>query len=120
GQLSTLAHKAAFHILFHDLLELFGDPIAFQGDGLLAILVDRGDRALAGSGQADADVGVFAFARAVDDATHDGDRHVLDTNVLATPLRHAVADVRLNALGELLEVGARGSATAGAGDHHRS
>ena len=55
-----------------------------------AVLVHRRHRALAGAGQADADVGVLALARAVDDAAHDRDRHLLDAGVFAPPLRHAV------------------------------
>ncbi len=94
--------------------------VALQGDGLRAILVHRRYRTLARARKADANVGVLALARSIDDTTHHRDGHVLDADVLAAPLGHAMADVRLNALSEFLEIGARRAAAARAGDDHRS
>src|SRR5262245_33390578 len=54
------------HVGFHDRLELLGDALAFQGDRLLAVDIDRRDRDFAGAGKADADVRVLRFARAID------------------------------------------------------
>src|SRR6202034_3901749 len=73
----------------------------------------------AGAGQADADVGVLAFAGTVDDAAHHGHGHVFDAGVPLAPFRHAVADVILDLLREFLEIRAGGAAAARAGDHHR-
>src|SRR5947208_13751078 len=51
------ARITARDVAFDELLELLGDALALQGDGLLAVLVHRRHGALAGAGQADADVG---------------------------------------------------------------
>jgi hypothetical protein len=91
--------------------------VAVQGDKFLAVDVDGAAGLFAGAGQADADVGGFRFAGAVDDAAHHGERHLLDALVLLLPLRHAVADVALDALGQLLERRAGGASAAGAGRH---
>ena len=45
-------------------------------------------RRLASAGQADADVGVLALARAVDDAAHHRDLHRLDARIARLPHRH--------------------------------
>src|SRR5262245_16346599 len=66
----------ALDVLLDELLEFLGDALALQRRALFAVDVDRRDRSLAGAGQADADVGVLALARTVDDATHDGDGHL--------------------------------------------
>ena len=54
---SPEARITARDVAFDELLELLGDALALQGDGLLAVLVHRRHGALAGAGQADADVG---------------------------------------------------------------
>ena len=70
---------------------------------VLAVDVDGAVRLLARARQPDPDGGGLGFARAVDDAAHDGERHGLDALVSRLPDRHLVADVALHALGELLE-----------------
>src|SRR5262249_29164029 len=65
----------------------------------------------------DADVGGFRFAGAVDDAAHHGQGERFDAFILLLPSGHAVADIALNALGELLKCGAGGAAAAGACGH---
>src|SRR6185436_7105444 len=113
------ARIAARDVPFHELPEFLGDALALQRHGLLAVLVHRRHRPLPGAGQANADVGVLALAGAVDDAAHDGDRHVLGPHVVAPPGGHALAHVVLDALGELLEIAARRPPAAGAGDDAR-
>ena len=58
------------YVIFYDLLEFSGYSVAFERDCLLSIYIYRGHGLLAGARQADADVGVFALARAV----HHADR----------------------------------------------
>src|ERR1700733_10534257 len=65
--------EVARDVLLDDLLELLGDALTLEGDGLGAVLVHRSHGPLAGSRQADADVGVLALARSVDDAAPDRD-----------------------------------------------
>src|ERR1043165_6279368 len=60
-----LAAVLLLHVAIDDRLEFLGDALAFQGHGLLAVDVHRRDRRLARSRQADADVGVLRFSRAV-------------------------------------------------------
>jgi len=55
----------ALYVALDQFLEFLSDPIALERHCLRAILVDRCHRMFAGSGQADADVGVLALARAV-------------------------------------------------------
>ena len=62
---------------------------------------------------------MLALAGPIDDAAHHGDRHVLDARVVFAPFGHAVAQVRLDALRELLEKAARGAAASGTRDDHR-
>ena len=71
-------------------------------------------------GRRDADVGGLRLAGAVDDAAHHRQRQRLDAVVARLPRRHLLADVALDALGELLERGAGGAAAARArGDARR-
>jgi hypothetical protein len=72
-------------------------------------------RALARARQTDPDVGVLALARAVDDAAHDRDVEALDPGVALLPDRHLSPEKTLDAIGQLLEVGAGGPAAARAG-----
>src|SRR4029077_13053752 len=65
-----LAAVLLLHVAVDDHLELLGDALALECYGLLAVDVHRGNRQLAGTRQADADVGVLRFARAVHDAAH--------------------------------------------------
>ncbi len=92
---------------------------AFEGDVFLAVDVDGAARSFACAGKADADVGGFGFARAVDDAAHDCESHGFDAVVLRFPRGHHFADVGLGAFGEFLEGRAGGAATAGAGGYAR-
>src|SRR5271165_6843361 len=108
-----LAAVGRAYVIGNDLLEFLGDRVAFEGDGLLSIDLDRGDGYLARARKADADVGHLRFARAVDHTAHRGDAHGLDTGIACTPFRHLRAQVGLDLVGEFLEVGARGPSTAG-------
>src|SRR5574338_282320 len=81
-----------------------------RGGGAEALV----DVVLDGARQADADVGVFALAGAVDDAAHHRDLQVLDPGVAALPHRHLRAQEVVDLLGELLERGAGRAAAAGA------
>src|SRR5690606_5169873 len=100
-------------------LKLLGNTVALESGPLLAVDVDRSDRSLSGSWQADADVRVLALAGPVHDASHHRDGHVLDPFVLLAPNRHLLTDVRLDFLRELLEVRRCGASTTRACDHHR-
>src|SRR6185312_16345461 len=84
GRDSLLAELPG-HVLLQQFLKLLRDPIALQRDRLFPILVNRRHRPLAGARQADANVGVLALARSVDDAPHDCHGHVLDAVILAAP-----------------------------------
>src|ERR1051325_4195689 len=86
----------------------------FEGDVFLSVDVDGAARGFAGARKTDADVGGFGFTRAVDDTTHDGERHGFDAFVLRFPDGHHVADVALNAFRQFLESRAGGATTAGA------
>ena len=55
------------------------------------------------------------LARAVDDAAHDRDPHLLDARAGLLPLGHPVLEVLLDLLGHLLEERRRRPAAAGAG-----
>ena len=66
-------------------------------------------------GQADPDVGVLRFARAVDDAAHDRDPEVLGARMRLAPDRHLLLEIALDLLGHLLEEGRGRPATARAG-----
>ena len=72
-------------------------------------------RRLTGAGQADAEVGVFALARAVDDAAHHGHLHVFDARVACAPDRHGGTQEVVDLFRQFLERGAGGAATTGAG-----
>src|SRR5213593_1539327 len=87
----------------------------FESDVFFTVDVDGAARGFAGSGKADADVGGFGFAGAVDDATHHGESHGFYAFILRFPGGHHFADVILRAFGEFLEGGAGGAAAAGAG-----
>src|SRR5581483_6789400 len=85
-------------VIEHHLLEVGGECRAAQRRGFLAVDEDRSRRLLAGAGERNADVGVLAFARPVDDATHHRDRHRLDARIARLPFRHGEADEVLNLL----------------------
>ena len=63
---------AFLDVLVEDDLELFYDLVALEGGEEFAVYVDGGLGFFECAGERDADVGVFAFAGAVDDAAHDG------------------------------------------------
>ena len=100
-------------------LKFFRDAIALEGDRFDAIFINRSHGIFTGSWQADANIGVLAFAGSVNNATHNGNLHVLDTVINALPFRHLVPDVALDVLGELLEVGAGCPTASGACRHQR-
>src|SRR5690606_19998464 len=110
---------AALDVIGDQGLELLGDALAAQRACLLAVDEHRRRRALAGAGQADPDVGVLALARAVDDAAHDRDVQRLDPGIVLLPDRHLRAQVFLDALRQLLEVGAGGAPAARTRRHLR-
>src|SRR5690606_34343675 len=109
--------KAGRDVVVEDALELLGDVVAPQRRQQPAVHVDRRLGLLKGAGERDADVGVLALARPVDDAAHDRDPEVFDPRVLPAPFGHALLDVALHFFGQLLEVCAGGAAAAGAGGH---
>src|SRR5206468_12454455 len=76
-------HVRPLDVRVDEALEFNGELVvrAAQGGDVLAVDVDRTVRGLAGSRQADADVGGLRFARPVDDASHDRQRHRLDALV---------------------------------------
>src|SRR6266705_623432 len=71
---------------------------AFQRDILLAVDVHRAARRFASTRQADANVGGFGFARAIDDASHHGEGNRFHAFVLRFPNGHHVPDVALDPL----------------------
>ncbi len=81
----------------------------FQRHRLHAVDVDRRDRVLPRARQADADVGVLAFARPVHHAAHHRDVHVLHAGVARAPHRHLRAQIALDPVRQLLEEGAGGA-----------
>lgn len=99
-------------------LKFFGYMLAFQGDGFDAILEHRCYWRFASTWQADADIGVFTFKGAIDDAAHHCHFHVFYPLVFAFPDRHLFPQIGLDILGQPLEVVACGAAASGASDHH--
>ena len=89
-----------------------------QGCSLLAIDEHGSGRALAGAGQGNADIGVFGFARPVDDAAHNGELQFLKAGIGLAPLRRALAQLGFHILRQFLEHGGGGAPAARAGDHH--
>ena len=122
-----VAHDGSFflravgslHVILDDGLEIFGDAVAFQRHRFCAIDIHRRDRDFAGAGQADADVGVLAFAGAVDHAAHHRHVHGFDAGILAAPDRHLGAQPVLDVLRQFLEHRAGGAAAAGTGGDQR-
>src|ERR1051325_8169952 len=94
---------------FDDPPEILSDTLAFERDGLTAIDVHRRHRHLVGARQADADIRVLRFARTVHHAAHYGDPHLLHPGIDGAPDGHLRPQIRLDALRELLEVGAGGA-----------
>ncbi len=88
---------------------------AFQGDEFFAVDVDGAAGLFAGAGKTDADVGGAGFARAVDDAAHDGELQFFHAFVLRFPFGHFFANVTLDAFGEFLKRAAGGASAARAG-----
>ena len=71
------------------------------------------------SGQRDAQIGVLRFARAIYHAPHNRDLHLFHAGVTLLPNGHLLAQIALDLLCHLLEEGARGASTAGAGSNLR-
>ena len=65
--------EALVDIVGHQRLKVVRDRLSPQRQRLFAVDEYRCGGRFARTGQADADIGVFAFARAIDDAAHDGD-----------------------------------------------
>src|SRR5690606_34745154 len=91
---------AARDVVFDNVLEFFGDMVALQGDRAFAVDEYRRDRHFTRARQADADIGVAAFAWPVDHAAHDRHIHAFDAGITGTPQRHLAPKVRLDAVGE--------------------
>src|SRR3990172_8965498 len=106
-------HIVGFDVLVQDLEELWHDVLAPEGGEEPPVHVDRRFRLLGGAGQRDADVGVLRLAGTVHDAAHHGDLHLLHAAVALAPPGHLLAQVSLNAVGELLKEGARGASASG-------
>ncbi len=98
-------------IFFDNGLEFFRDVVTFQGDCFLSIFIDGGHWCFARSGQADADIGVFALTRPVDDTSHDCDVHFFHASVTFPPQRHFFPEKILNLLCQPLKIIACGAAT---------
>src|SRR5438046_2839974 len=107
--------EALLDIFVEQAPEVAGDGLAAQRDLELAVHVDRRARALAGAGERDADVGVAALARAVDDAAHHRHAQPFDAGVNTAPFGHAPLDVSRDLGRQLLEEGAGGAPAARAG-----
>src|SRR5216683_5228911 len=107
--------ETALDVVDHHGLEIGRERRAAQGRGLLAVDEDRRGRLLAGAGQRDADVGVLALARTVDDAAHHRDVERLDAGVARLPRWHRVADEALDVTGQFLERSGRGAPATGTG-----
>src|SRR3984957_5937402 len=107
------------YILIENFDELGDNAVAFQRGEQASIHIDRSLGLLKRSGQGDADVGVFRFARAVDHTAHDGQLHLFHAHVAALPHGHLLAQVSLDLLRHLLEEGAGGASAAGAGGNLR-
>src|SRR5688572_6703355 len=118
GRLSALP-EALLDVDGDHLLELIGDVGAAERCDLPAIYEDGRRRLLAGAGERDADVGVFALAGTVDDAAHYSDRERLDPGIALSPLGHRGTEMILDVLGQRLEHRRGGAPTAGAGGNHR-
>src|ERR671935_176 len=88
----------------------------------LAVDEDRRGGLLAGSGKRNADIGVLAFARPVDDAAHDRDVERLDAGIAPLPLGHRGMNEPLDIAGELLERrrGRASAARAGGDQRHEN
>src|SRR5512141_2364803 len=69
------------HVVEDDALELVGDAVTLQRDGLLPVDEHWRHRGLAGAGKRDPDVREPGLAGAVDDAAHHSDVHRLDARI---------------------------------------
>lgn len=107
-------------VFFDQDLEFFSNSVTFQGHGFDTVLVNRRHRILSGSRETDTNVGVLAFAGAIDHAAHYRNLHVFDALIGSLPFRHFVADMALDVLSQLLEVRAGGpSAPRASGDQRK-
>src|SRR4249919_2336815 len=87
---------SALDVVDHHLLEVGGERRAAQRCSLFAVDEDRGGRLFAGARQRNADIGMLALPRPIDDATHHSDVERLDTRIALLPLGHRLADESLN------------------------
>src|SRR6185436_5565127 len=110
---------SALDVVDHHLLEVGGERRAAQRCSLFAVDKDRGGRLLAGARQRNADIGMLALPRPIDDATHHRNVERLDARIALLPLGHRFADESLNLGCQLLEGGRRRAPAAGAGRDQR-
>ena len=102
-------------VFFDDVVKFFGNIVTAQGERFFAVDEHRRCRRFTRAGQADADVGVLALARPVDDATHDRHFQPFDTGVLFSPNGHLLTQKIVDFLRQFLEGGAGGAAATGTG-----
>src|SRR3569623_603952 len=93
------AAKTLFYVVGDHHLELVGDIGAAQRRDILAFDEHGSGRRFAGARKRDAEFGVLALARPIDDAAHHRDRELLDTWIALAPLRHRGGEVVLDFLG---------------------
>src|ERR1700737_1639412 len=76
---------SSFDVALDEFLKLFGYAITFERHRLRAVFVHRRHGVFSRARKANADIRVLALARAVDHASHDGNRHVFDPGTLLAP-----------------------------------
>src|SRR5690242_15493285 len=86
-----------FHlnIVIDDSAKFSRDIVALQRDGFAAVHVNRCYRPLTRTRKTDADIGVLAFAGAVDHASHHRESHILHAVIFFAPYQHLVANISL-------------------------
>jgi hypothetical protein len=89
-----------FNIFFDQVQKFLGYSFSAQGYMFFAVNEHGGSGSFAGTGKADADVSMTAFARAIDDTSNDRQGQVFRAFILQFPLRHAAAYKLLYVLGQ--------------------
>src|SRR5687768_13495051 len=107
------------HVFIDDLAKFSRDIVSLQSNGFAPIDVNWRYRALSRSRKADADIGMLAFAGAIDDASHHRQGHVLYAIIFFTPYQHLLANISLYAFRQLLKISAGCASTSGACRHER-
>src|SRR5690606_39414203 len=90
--------EALFNVVFNNLLKLGGYASAAQSQRFFAVNEHRCCRRLARAWQADANVGMFALSRSVDDAAHDRHLEPFNARITGTPDGHGAAQKVINLL----------------------